>query len=173
MDVCLINNHFSFMWFIATLQLGLLDCHSSTRKCWNILKTLPTIQALVWHLTKWNASENQNFTVTNFSSIPLCISYSAGNDDKGNANITNGLSCTWQAPNRTTAARSSLLYEVLETDRHGWKLVCTVYKSGFKHANCFFIPRKVSRYSGLSSIKYQLGNARYEATTVGREMWIT
>jgi len=118
MDVCLINNHllaFSFMSFIATL-LGLLDWHSSTRKCWNILKTLPTIQALVWHLTKWNASENQNFTVTNASSILLCISYSAGNDDKGNANITNGLSCTWQAPNRTTAARTSFLCEVWETD---------------------------------------------------------
>jgi len=23
--------------FIATLQLGLLDCHNSTRKCWNKL----------------------------------------------------------------------------------------------------------------------------------------
>jgi len=35
MDVCLINNHlpdFSFMSFIATLQLGLLDCHNSIRK---------------------------------------------------------------------------------------------------------------------------------------------
>jgi len=51
MDVCLINNHlpdFSFMPFVATLQLGLLDCHNSTRKCWNILKTLPTTQALVF-----------------------------------------------------------------------------------------------------------------------------
>jgi len=52
------------------------------------------------------------------------------------------------APNRTTAARTSLLCEVWETDRHGWKLVPTgadvhgvqktllLSRSGFKHANC-------------------------------------
>jgi len=60
MDVCLINNHlpdFSFMSFSATLQLGLHDCHNSTRKYWNKLKTLHTVQSLVW---QWNARENQN-----------------------------------------------------------------------------------------------------------------
>jgi len=54
-----------------------------------------------------------------YSSIQLCISCYAGNGDKGNANITNGFICTWQAPNRTTAARTSLLCEFLETDRRG------------------------------------------------------
>ena len=29
-----------FHSFIATLQLGLLDCHNSTRKCWNKLVLL-------------------------------------------------------------------------------------------------------------------------------------
>ena len=43
MDACLINTvticHISPLChsFIATLQLGLLDCHNSTRKCWNKL----------------------------------------------------------------------------------------------------------------------------------------
>ena len=54
-----------------------------------------------------------------YSSIQLCISCYAGNGDKGNANITYGFICTWQAPNRTTAARTSLLCEFLETDRRG------------------------------------------------------
>jgi len=61
------------------------DCSTATtaQKCWNKLTTLHTIQALVW---QWNARENQNFTVTNVRSIPLCISYYADNDDKGNTN---------------------------------------------------------------------------------------
>ena len=134
MDVCLINNHlpdFSFTSFSATLQLGLHDCHSSTRKCWNKLKTLHTVQLLVW---PWNAREKSKFY--SYSSIQLCISCYAGNGDKGNAYITYGFSCTWQAPNCTTAARTPLLCEVLETDRHGWKLIrlvlmCTVYKNAF------------------------------------------
>ena len=36
----------STMSFIATLHLGLLDCHNSTRKCWNKLKTLHTNSVL-------------------------------------------------------------------------------------------------------------------------------
>ena len=38
-----------------------------------------------------------------------------------------------------------------------WCARCTktLSKSGFKHANCFVIPHKMPRYSGLSSIKYQ------------------
>jgi len=47
MDVSIMNNHlpdFSVMSFTATLQLGLLDCHNSTRKCRNKLETLHTIQ---------------------------------------------------------------------------------------------------------------------------------
>jgi len=49
----------------------------------------------------------------------------------------------------------------------------TLRKNGFKHANCLLsltgcqgIPASVP-----SSISWM--NARYEATTVGREMWIT
>jgi len=52
---------------------------------------------------------------TNDSSIPLCISYLADNDDKSIGNITYGFSCTWQkwqAPNIITAGRASLLTEV-------------------------------------------------------------
>jgi len=72
-----------------------------------------------------------------YSSIQFCISCYACNGDKGNANITYGFSCTWQAPNRTTAARTALLCEVWEADRHGWKLIqlvlmCTVYKKRFR-----------------------------------------
>jgi len=171
MDVCLINNnlpHFSFMSFIATLQLVLLDRHNSTRKCWSKLKTLHTIQALVWHLTM-KCQRNQKFTVTIGSSIQLCISCYAGNDDKGNANISYDLSCTWQTPNHTTAGRTSLLCEVWETVLHGWKLVrlvlmCTVYKNAFQKwfqaCKSFLIPPKVPRYFGLHSIKYQLDECK-------------
>ena len=73
MDVCLINNHlpdFSFMLFSATLQLGSHDCHNSTRKCWNKLKTLHTVQSLVW---QWNARENQNFTAIAAFSCALAV----------------------------------------------------------------------------------------------------
>jgi len=135
MDVCLINNHlpdFSFMSFSATLQLGLHGCHNSTWKCWNKLKTLHTVQSLVWQMKRQGKPKFYSY-----SSIQLCISCYAGNGDKGNANITYGFSCTWQAPNRTKAARTSLLCEVWETDRHGWKLIrlvlmCTVYKKHFR-----------------------------------------
>ena len=139
------------------------------------------MQALVW---QWNATENQNFTVTNDSSIPLRISYLADNDDKSIGNITYGFSCTWQkwqAPNIITAGRASLLTEVWETDLHGWKVVwlvlmCMVYKktlskSAFKHANCLL---SLTRCQGipasvLSSISWM--NARYEAKAVRREMF--
>jgi len=44
MDVCLITTicHISPLChsFIAKLHLGLLDCHNSTRKCWNRLVLL-------------------------------------------------------------------------------------------------------------------------------------
>jgi len=120
------------MSFSATLQLGLHDCHNSTRKCWNKLKTLHTVQSLVW---QWNARKNQNFTAIAASSCALAVMLANG--DKGNANITYGFSCNWQASNRTTAARTSLLCEVWETDYHGWKhirlvLMCAVYKKRFR-----------------------------------------
>jgi len=112
----------------------------------------------------------------------MFISCYVGIGDKGNANITYGFSCTWQAPNRTTAARTSLLCEVWETDRHCWKLIrlvlmCTVYKKRFRFPEvassmqivCY--PSQGAKASVPSSISWM--NARYEATTVGREMWIT
>ena len=57
--------------------------------------------------------------------------------------------------------------------------MCTVYKtlslsrSGFKHANCLLSLTRCRSIpvSVPSSISWM--NARYEATTVGREMWIT
>jgi len=185
MDACLIKNHlpdFSFMPFIATLQLGLHDCHNSTRKCWNKLKTLHTIQSLVW---QWNARENQNFIITNVSNIQLCISCYAGNGVKGNANITYMVSvalgkrqiaqqllghhCSVRSGKQTAMAENSFDWS--------WCARCTktlsLSKSGFKHANfllsltrCQSIPASVP-----SSICWM--NARYEATTVDREMWIT
>jgi len=167
MDVCLINNHlphFPFMSFIATLQLGWVDCHNSARKCWNKLKMLHVTQALVW---QWNASENQNFTVTNVSIIPLCICHYA---DKSNANITYGLSCTWQTLNRTTAGWTSLLCKVWETDLRGWKLVrmvlmCMVYKNAFQKwlqaCKLFVIPHKVPRYSGPQFHQVSVGWMQY------------
>jgi len=132
-----------------------------------------------------------------YSSIELCTSCYAGNGDKGNANITYCFSCTWQAPNRTTAARTSLLWEVWETDRHGWKLVPTgadvhdvqinafAFQKWLQACKLFVIPYKVPKYSSLSSIKYTVLDeckiwgislptvVASEATAVGREMWTT
>jgi len=112
-----------------------------------------TIQILVCHLTTKHQWKPKRYSYKiNVSSIPLCISYYAGNDDKGNANITYGLSCTWQAPNRTTAGRTSLLCEVWERYLHGWKLVrlvlmCKVYKNAFQKwlqaCKLFVIPHKM------------------------------
>ena len=163
------------------------SCPLAPRKSFDILALYKsdyyyyyyTMQALVWQR---NARENQNFTVTNVSSIPLCISYYADNDDKDNPNITCGLSCTWQTPNCTTADRIFLLCESEKQTSMAensfncfWCARCTkmLSKCDFKHANCLLslttcqgIPASVP-----SSISWV--NARYEATTVGREMWIT
>jgi len=56
-----------------------------------------------------------------------------------------------------------------------WCARCTktLSKSGFKHANCF---SSLTRCQGIpASVPSSISsmNARYEATTVGREMWMT
>jgi len=136
------------------------------------------MQALVWQR---NARENQNFTVTNVSSIPLCISYYADNDDKDNPNITCGLSCTWQTPNCTTADRIFLLCESEKQTSMAensfncfWCARCTkmLSKCDFKHANCLL---SLTTCQGIpASVPSTMSwmNARYEAMTVGREMFL-
>ena len=56
---------------------------------------------------------------------------------------------------------------------HGVQKAFSLSKSGFKHANCWLSPTRCESIpaSVPSSISWM--NARYEATTAGREMWIT
>ena len=165
---------------IATLQLGLLDCHNNTRKCWNKLKTLYIIQALVWHVTMKRQWKPKLYSYKNVSSIPLCISYYAGNDYKGNANMVwvalgkhqiaqqlVGHPCSVRSEKQTFMAENSFDW--------CWCAWCikTLSKSIFKHANCLL---SLTRYQGIpASVPSRISwmNARYEATTVGREMWMT
>jgi len=120
-----------------------------------------------------------------YSSIQLCISCYAGNGDKGNANITYGFSlhlastkshnsCSdiialWGLRNRPPWLKT----HSTGADVHGVQKTLSLSRTGFKHANCLLsltrcqsIPASVP-----SSINWM--NASYEATTVGREMWIT
>ena len=164
MDVCLINNHlpnFSFMSFIATLQLRLFDCHNSTRKCWNKLKTLHTIQALVW---QWNARENQSFTVTGtvFAASHCALAIV----------LTVATWMVWVVLGKHQVAQQLVRHPCSvrsEQTAMAWNLfnwcLCTwctktLSKSGFMHANCFVIPHKIPRYSGLISVKYQLNECK-------------
>jgi len=102
-------------------------------------------------------------------------------NNKRNANI-NGLSCTWQAPNRTTAGRISLLCEIWETSSMAensfhwcWPARCTKksFQKWLQAANCLL---SLTRCQGIpasvpSSISWM--NAKYEATTVGRGMLLS
>jgi len=147
MDVCLINNHlldFSFMSFIATLQLRLLDYHSSTIKRWNILKTLPTIQALVWHFWQNDTpvkTKTLQLKMLGASHCALVILLAMA------TKVTQISLMVWVALGKHQIAQP------LRSEKHGvqrWLQACKL----------FFITHKVSRYSGLSSIKYQLGECK-------------
>jgi len=94
---------------------------------------------------QWNASENQNFTV---SSIPLCNSCYADNDDKGNTNI-HGLRSTWQALSHTTAGRTSLLCEVWEIMRFYYHL-----SRSWKYQD-LFVKTKTKTFSSRPRLLFQ------------------
>ena len=169
MDVCLINNHlpdFSFMSFSATLQLGLHDCHNSTRKCWNKLKTLHTVQSLVW---QWNARENQNFTAiaasscalavmlamaTKVTQISLMVSVALGKHQIAQQLL--GHHCSVRSEKQTAMAENSFDW--------CWCARCTknafAFQKWLQACKLFVIPHKVAKYSSLSSIKYQLDECK-------------
>ena len=134
-DVCLINNNlpdFSFMSFIATPHLGLLDCHITAQENagtnWNVAYNTSISLTM-------KRQESQSFTVTYVSSIPLCTSYSyADNDDKGNANIS---LVVWVALGKHQIAQQLVGHPVkkqisVAENSFDCFMMCTVYKNAFQ-----------------------------------------